>query len=116
MKMVSLKRPCNQIQEISCVPNPPNTMANCIICGTELTSTNTFGSDHRYCAKCGKDHAEFISYRKETLRSLQNMNLDCKIIQTNAAILIHYFIQLLKNKFFHFNLFFEVLIIKKNKV
>ena len=28
--MVSLKRPCNQIQEISCVPNTPNTMANCI--------------------------------------------------------------------------------------
>ena len=28
MKMVSLKRPSNQIQEISCVPNTPNTMAN----------------------------------------------------------------------------------------
>ena len=28
MKMVSLKQPCNQIQEISCVPNTPNTMAN----------------------------------------------------------------------------------------
>ena len=30
MKMVSLKQPCNQIQEISCVPNTPNTMAICI--------------------------------------------------------------------------------------
>ena len=30
MKMVSLKRPCNQIQEISCVPNTLNTMENCI--------------------------------------------------------------------------------------
>ena len=30
MKIVSLKQPCNQIQEISCVPNTPNTMANCI--------------------------------------------------------------------------------------
>ena len=30
MKMVSLKRPCNQIQEISYVPNTPNTMAICI--------------------------------------------------------------------------------------
>ena len=30
MKMVSLKQPCNQIQEISCVPNTANTMANCI--------------------------------------------------------------------------------------
>ena len=30
MKMVSLKRPWNQIQEISCVPNTPNTMVNCI--------------------------------------------------------------------------------------
>ena len=28
--MVSLKQPCNQIQEISCVPNTPNTMANYI--------------------------------------------------------------------------------------
>ena len=30
MKIVTLKRPCNQIQEISYVPNTPNTMANCI--------------------------------------------------------------------------------------
>ena len=30
MKMVSLKQPCNQIQETSYVPNKPNTMANCI--------------------------------------------------------------------------------------
>ena len=30
MKMASLKQPYNQIQEISCVPNTPNTMANCI--------------------------------------------------------------------------------------
>ena len=30
MKMVSLKQPCNQIQEISCVPNTPNTTENCI--------------------------------------------------------------------------------------
>ena len=30
MKMVSLKQPCNQIQEISCVPNTLNRMVNCI--------------------------------------------------------------------------------------
>ena len=30
MNIVSLKQPYNQIQEISCVPNTPNTMANCI--------------------------------------------------------------------------------------
>ena len=30
MKMVSLKQPSNQIQEISCVPNTPNTMENFI--------------------------------------------------------------------------------------
>ena len=29
MKMVSLEWPFNQIQEISCVPNTPNTMENC---------------------------------------------------------------------------------------
>ena len=30
MKIVSPRQPRNQIQEISCVPNTPNTMANCI--------------------------------------------------------------------------------------
>ena len=30
MKIVSLKQLCNQIQEISCVPNTPNRMANCL--------------------------------------------------------------------------------------
>ena len=30
MKMLSLKQPCNQIQEISCVPNTLNTMVNCL--------------------------------------------------------------------------------------
>ena len=30
MKIVSLKQPCNQIQEISCVPSTPNTMENWI--------------------------------------------------------------------------------------
>ena len=30
MKMVSLEQPCNQIQEISYVPNTPNTMVDCI--------------------------------------------------------------------------------------
>ena len=30
MKMVSLKQPCNQIIEVSCVPNTPNTMEICI--------------------------------------------------------------------------------------
>ena len=30
MKMVSLKQPCNQVQEIPCVHNTPNTIANCV--------------------------------------------------------------------------------------
>ena len=30
MKMVSLKQPSNEIQEISYVPNTSNTMVNCI--------------------------------------------------------------------------------------
>ena len=30
MKMVSLKQPGNQRHEISCVPNTPDTMANCV--------------------------------------------------------------------------------------
>ena len=28
--MISLQQPCNQKQEISCVPNTPNTMVSCI--------------------------------------------------------------------------------------
>ena len=30
MKMVSLRQPGNRIQEISCLPNTPNTMVSCI--------------------------------------------------------------------------------------
>ena len=30
MKMVSLKQPGNQITKVSCVPNTPNTLVNCI--------------------------------------------------------------------------------------
>ena len=30
MKMVSLKPPCNRIQEIPCVPNTPNKLTICI--------------------------------------------------------------------------------------
>ena len=28
--MVSLKQPCKQIKRVSCVPNTPNIMVNCI--------------------------------------------------------------------------------------
>ena len=41
MKMVSLKQPFNQIQEISCVPNTPNTMANCIGALVQLREGDT---------------------------------------------------------------------------
>ena len=42
MKMVSLKQACNKIQEISYVPNTPNTMANCIgaLVGRRVGDTN----------------------------------------------------------------------------
>lgn len=58
----------------------------CKECGTELTSNNTYTSDHRYCKKCGTKHTHFLKERRDTLLSLQEMNLDSKIIQTKFLI------------------------------
>lgn len=45
-----------------------------------------FSRDSRYCKKCGEKHAEFLSYRRNTLASLRAMPLEAKIIQTKHLI------------------------------
>lgn len=58
----------------------------CIKCYELLTAENTYSSDHRYCVSCGKEHADYLSYRRKTLASLREMNLESKIIQTRYLI------------------------------
>ena len=58
----------------------------CKKCGTELTTENIYSSDHRYCNLCGLEYALFLSERRATLASLRAMNLESKIIQTQALI------------------------------
>lgn len=58
----------------------------CKNCHKELTFDNTYSSDHRYCIKCGNEHAAYLAQRRETLTSLREMNLESKIIQTKYLI------------------------------
>ena len=58
----------------------------CKKCYEELTDDNTYEKDHRFCIKCGQEHSEYLTNRKQTLASLRNMNLASKIIQTRYLI------------------------------
>lgn len=58
----------------------------CKKCMEELTSTNIYPSDHRYCIICGAEHSTYLSERRQTLTSLREMNLESKIIQTKYLI------------------------------
>lgn len=58
----------------------------CKLCHVELTSDNLYSLDHRYCKTCGIKQAKFLCERRQTLKSLQEMNLESKIIQTKALI------------------------------
>lgn len=58
----------------------------CKKCMEELTSTNIYQSDHRYCITCGTEHSIYLSERRQTLASLREMNLESKIIQTKYLI------------------------------
>lgn len=58
----------------------------CKKCMEELTSSNIYPSDHRYCIECGAEHAAYLSKRRQTLASLREMNLESKIIQTKYLI------------------------------
>lgn len=58
----------------------------CKKCDIELTKANTYASDHRYCVRCGNEYAEFLAERRQTLKSLREMNLESKIIQSKYLI------------------------------
>lgn len=58
----------------------------CKKCMEELTPTNIYLSDHRYCIICGAEHSAYLSERRQTLTSLREMNLESKIIQTKYLI------------------------------
>lgn len=58
----------------------------CKICNKEYDDTMQFSRDSRYCKKCGEKHAEFLSYRRDTLASLRAMPLEAKIIKTKYLI------------------------------
>lgn len=59
---------------------------NCKKCNKILSTHNIYSSDHRYCSDCGNKHSQFLKDRKHILSSLQEMNLESKIIQTKSLI------------------------------
>lgn len=58
----------------------------CKNCNVEITKSNTYIKDIRYCNRCGKERADFFSSRRDTLTALRSMNLESKIIQTKHLI------------------------------
>ncbi len=58
----------------------------CKKCKKELTDINIYPSDHRYCIKCGTEHATYLSNQRSTLALLREMNLASKIVQTRFLI------------------------------
>lgn len=58
----------------------------CKLCLINLTKNNVYLLDSRYCDKCGKAHSTYLAERKHTLKSLREMNLESKIIQTKHLI------------------------------
>lgn len=58
----------------------------CKKCGELISDKNKYPSDSRYCLSCGLEHSEFIKFRRETLKSLRDMNLESKILQTKHLI------------------------------
>lgn len=61
-------------------------MNHCIKCGAIISADNEYFKDHRFCIYCGEKNAKRIKYRRDTLKSLQEMNLESKIIQTKYLI------------------------------
>ena len=51
----------------------------CKKCLKELTDDNIYPSDHRYCITCGTNHSTYLSERKQTLKSLREMNLESHV-------------------------------------
>ena len=67
-------------------PKRGKTRMICKLCEEELTPDNLYSLDHRYCRTCGIKHSKFLKERRQTLKSLREMNLESKIIQTKALI------------------------------
>ncbi len=59
---------------------------NCINCDLALNDNNTYDKDARYCKSCGIIHTNYLNSRRNTLKSLREMNLLSKIIQTKYLI------------------------------
>ena len=66
--------------------NRRKTKMICKKCLEELTADNVYLSDQRYCVTCGKEHATYLTARRQTLESLREMNLESKVIQTKYLI------------------------------
>ena len=62
------------------------TIMNCTKCGQLLTPNNRYSKDYRFCRRCGDENTERIKFRREILKSLQDMNLESKVIQTKYLI------------------------------
>ena len=45
----------------------------CKICDKEYDDNMRYSRDSQYCKKCGAEHAEYLSYRRDTLTSLRAM-------------------------------------------
>lgn len=58
----------------------------CKACQEIYDDSMRYSKDSRYCTKCGKEHSEFLSYRRDTLASLRSMPLEAKIVQTKFLI------------------------------
>lgn len=58
----------------------------CKTCQEIYDDSMHYSKDSRYCIECGKDHAKFLSYRRDTLASLRSMSLEAKIVQTKFLI------------------------------
>ena len=58
----------------------------CKRCLKEFTADDIYPADNRYCITCGTKHSLYLSERRQTLASLQKMNLESKIIQTKHLI------------------------------
>ena len=58
----------------------------CKNCYSKIDETNVYQKDKRFCIECGQKHALFLSERRQTLKSLQSMNLQSKVVQTKFLI------------------------------
>lgn len=61
-------------------------MSLCKNCGLPLIDGDIYDKDPRFCRECGENRSEYFIERRKTLKSLREMNLQSKIIQTKTLI------------------------------